>query len=78
MSDNKNLIDGRDDVAVNRSQQYEIDYFVGYYIRTRRVTTPPAEAKKLIEAAVRAYEPNRKVFRDELLRHLDKKWNLTA
>lgn len=78
MSDNKNLIDGRDDVAVNRSQQYEVDYFVDYYIRTRSVTTPKAEAKRIIEAELRAFHPTRKVFRDELLKHMDAKWKLRA
>jgi hypothetical protein len=75
MADNKNLIDGRDDVAVNRSQDYEVRYFVDHYIRTRGVTNPQ-ESRATIEAAVRAFAPTRKVFRDELIRHLDAKWNL--
>ena len=76
MADNKNLIDGRDDVAVNRSQQYEVDYFVDHYIKTRKINNP-ADSRATIEAEVRAYHPHRKVYRDELLAHCDAKWGLS-
>lgn len=76
MADNKNLMDGRDDVAVNRSQQYEVDYFVSHYIKTRRISNPE-QSRATIEAEVRNFQPHRKVYRDELLAHCDEKWGLT-
>lgn len=76
MTDNKKLMDGRDDCAVSRAQDYEIDYFVDHYLRTRGLDVS-AKNRDIVRGAVRAFEPNRKVFRDELLVHLDAKWNKT-
>jgi hypothetical protein len=70
MSDNKKYIGKIDRIRVSMSEEYEVDYYVEQYIKTRGYTNS-AENKQALHEHLNQYPHSGTVMRDALTSWLD-------
>ena len=70
MADNKKYRGKIDRIRVSMSEEYEVDYFVEHYLRTRKFANT-AENEKALHSHLEQYPHSGTVMRDALTAWLD-------